>query len=244
MQTDKAWKRFGDVDPYYGVLTLPEYRAQRMTGEAREDFFRSGEQHVDRVFSVLREIDPGFVPGHSLDFGCGVGRLTIPLARRGGSVLGVDVSPGMLAEARKNAASCGLGNVRFAAAAEGRFDLVHSHIVLQHISPRRGLRITADLAARVNPGGMLVLQVPYHREASAVRKLATVVKRREPVINAMANMLGGRRPTYPTMTMYCYSVPALFGLLRQAGLDDLRVLLDTLGDGYASLTVYGRRPRT
>jgi SAM-dependent methyltransferase len=244
VQTDKAWKRFGDVDPYYGVLTEPEYSAQKMTDAAKDKFFRTGEACVSRVLAILREIDPAFSPRRSLDFGCGVGRLAIPLAKVSGSAVGVDVAPGMLAEARKNAAERGAGNISFAHAANGQFDLVHTHIVLQHIPPRRGLGIVADLAARVNPGGMLVLQVPYHRDASAVRKLATVIKRVDPVINTLANLLGGRRLSYPTMTMFCYDVPAIFTILRRSGLADLRVRLDAPDQGYVGLTLYGQRAQS
>lgn len=39
-----------------------------------------------------------------LDIGCGTGSVTITAARRGASVTGVDITPAMLAQARKNAA--------------------------------------------------------------------------------------------------------------------------------------------
>jgi len=102
---------------------------------------------------TLREINPGFSPTRTIDFGCGVGRLTLPLARDSASVPGVDVSPGMLSEAQKNSAERGVSNVRFALEVSGRFGLVHSFIVLQRIPPRRGLPIGRDPATPVEPGG-------------------------------------------------------------------------------------------
>jgi SAM-dependent methyltransferase len=43
-------------------------------------------------------------PGPTLDLGCGTGRITIPLARQGVSITGLDVMPAMLARARSKAA--------------------------------------------------------------------------------------------------------------------------------------------
>jgi len=75
----------------------------------------------------------------------------------------------------------------------GQFSLVHSYIVFQHIPPKRGLKVLTDLASRVERGGMIVLQLPYYRDSSALRKLATIVKRKDPLINTLAKP--GRPPT-------------------------------------------------
>jgi len=59
----------------------------------------------------LLDVDLRFVAEHCphsgrlLDLGCGTGRLLVPFARRGFSVLGVDLSAEMLAVAREKAAS-------------------------------------------------------------------------------------------------------------------------------------------
>ena len=63
--------------------------------------------------SALFRADEAFVlehcpPGRLVDLGCGTGRLLIPLARRGWWVLGVDLSPEMLAVARQRASEAGV----------------------------------------------------------------------------------------------------------------------------------------
>ena len=63
--------------------------------------------------SALFRADEAFVlehcpPGRLVDLGCGTGRLLIPLARRGWWVLGVDLSPEMLAVARDRAFESGV----------------------------------------------------------------------------------------------------------------------------------------
>ena len=51
-----------------------------------------------------------------LDLYCGIGNFTLPLARRAGSVQGVEGDAGLVARARANAARNGLDNARFALA--------------------------------------------------------------------------------------------------------------------------------
>lgn len=64
LKTDNAWKRFGNVDPYFGVVTHTKYHSWALTKEARGQFFRSGEEHVRELMRTLREIDPGFSCPH------------------------------------------------------------------------------------------------------------------------------------------------------------------------------------
>ena len=239
MNTDKTWKKYGEVDPYFGVITSDEYRSTVITDRGRDEFFRSGDRYVESLMAILRELNPEFSPRSAMDFGCGVGRLAIPLARECDStVLGVDVSPGMLSEARKNAANHGISNVEFTDEPSGRYDLVHSYIVLQHISPRRGLPIVRDLVSRVNPGGMIALQVPYH--LAAWRRMRSSVVRVDPITKRVNNLVHGRALNYPQLTMYCYSIPSLLEIFHEGGIDDIRLIPDSgSGPNYSSTIVYG-----
>lgn len=100
-----------------------------------------------------------------LDIGCGVGRWSRLLARRGARVTGIDLSPTMVREATRRAAAERLGSrcrflVRDSAhlALAERFDLILSVTVLQHILDRNALRAAVErLAAHLAAGGRLVL---------------------------------------------------------------------------------------
>jgi SAM-dependent methyltransferase len=102
-------------------------------------------------------------PTRVLDVGCGVGRWSRLLAGRGAEVLGVDLSPTMISEARRRAAADNLA-CRFAVADASRlqlgeqFDLVLGVTVLQHILDGALLQSAlAAMAAHLAPGGRLVL---------------------------------------------------------------------------------------
>jgi 2-polyprenyl-3-methyl-5-hydroxy-6-metoxy-1,4-benzoquinol methylase len=131
----------------------------------RDDFFQSGEAFITGVLEQVERLFGPIAPGRAMDFGCGVGRLALPLARRFRSATGVDISASMLAEAARNAARAGLGNLDWVLSderltrVEGPFDFINSYIVLQHIPPHAGMRLIARLLDLVAPGGARAAQL-------------------------------------------------------------------------------------
>lgn len=160
--TDRDWRIIGEQDPFFGVLTDPRYHRQNLTDQARADFFGSGETEITTLFDRIRAIFGDFNPKSALDFGCGVGRLTQPLAHRFGDVVGVDVSTGMLAEARKHNHTRAI----FLDQIPPRpFDWVVSFIVLQHVTPERGYALIGELLKAVAPHGGISLHIVFARTA-------------------------------------------------------------------------------
>jgi SAM-dependent methyltransferase len=109
------------------------------------------------------------MPRSILDFGCGVGRVLAPFAKIADEVVGLDVSPSMLQEARRNCDEHQLRNVRLLvsddnlSALTGEFDLIHSCIVFQHIPVERGRAIFSKLLRHLRPGGVGALQLTYSK---------------------------------------------------------------------------------
>jgi SAM-dependent methyltransferase len=170
MSTDIAWEEWGRRDPYFGVITDPKFRRFGITENVKRDFFASGEFHVRGVLSMIRKhIDPGFAPRTVLDFGCGVGRLLIPFAKIAEDVVGLDVSPSMLQEARRNCEEQQVHNVRLfesddaLSTLSGSFDLIHSCIVFQHIPVERGRALFSKLLQRLSVGGVGAIQLTYSK---------------------------------------------------------------------------------
>jgi SAM-dependent methyltransferase len=97
-----------------------------------------------------------------LDIGCGPGTITVDLAARvpDGQVTGIDAAQDVLATARQEADRRGQPNVRFEtgdvyhlAFADGTFDVVHAHQVLQHLSDP--VAALTEMRRVCRPGGLI-----------------------------------------------------------------------------------------
>jgi SAM-dependent methyltransferase len=89
MADSRQWQSFFDAH-------APAYMSNCFVGNTLRE--------VDFLIETLR-LAPG---ARILDIGCGTGRHSVELARRGYAMTGVDLSPGMLAEARKAARDAGV----------------------------------------------------------------------------------------------------------------------------------------
>jgi 2-polyprenyl-6-hydroxyphenyl methylase/3-demethylubiquinone-9 3-methyltransferase len=95
------------------------------------------------------------------DVGCGAGLLAEPLARLGAAVTGIDAAPENIAAARDHALGQGLEidyRVGGAEALDGRYDLVASLEVVEHVADPAAF--VGALAASVAEGGLLILSTP------------------------------------------------------------------------------------
>ena len=97
----------------------------------------------------------------ALDVGCGAGLMCEPLARLGAEVAGVDAASENIGVARAHSEGQGL-SIRYecadVAALSGQCDLVTSMEVVEHVSDPAAF--IAALAARLAPGGLMILSTP------------------------------------------------------------------------------------
>ncbi len=256
MSTDQEWERWGKFDPYYGVFSEPRFRMDKLTPEAKQEFFDSGERHLHHVLEVCRaQLDPTFTPRRALDFGCGTGRIVIPLAMVTDEVVGLDVSDSMLSEARKNCEERGLNNVRLLKSddqlsnLEGGFDLIHSFIVFQHIPVARGRRILANLLSHLNDGGSAAIQMTYskarYEKAWGVEPwMRRLVKRslRGPYRTLKRLLHGVLAQCDPEMQINAYSLNEVLFLLQRAGVHSFHAEYTDHG-GEFGIFIYFQRPR-
>ena len=117
-----------------------------------------------------------------LDMGCGTGRLTLPMARQAGSVTGMDLTAGMMAEASRKAQADGL-DVRFQQGdmaampfPDDSFDVVVCMLALMHVPPEDRGRVFAEVRRVLRPGGRLLIGVKnaVFERFSAADRFATV----------------------------------------------------------------------
>lgn len=250
MGTDRDWENWGRTDPYYGVLSDATFRRDAMTRQSKDAFFASGEEHVIALLETIRRrFLASFSPRQSLDFGCGVGRLLIPLAKRSASATGVDISTSMITEARHNCAEFGILNVDFIESddrlsrLQAKYDLVHSHIVFAHIHPSRGIPLIRRLAEAVNPGGFIAIQILYACNAPRLHRTLAKVRYRIPPLNAMRNLLRGRPASDPAMQLHVYELGSVLRSLHNLGFRESHLVLDSFEDDtFDSVVVIAQRP--
>lgn len=247
MRTDADWEHLARTDAYWSVITDDQFRQKNLDADARARFFASGEEAIDALFRTIRtHVDPQFAPRRALDFGCGVGRVLLPLAGRCREVVGVDVSETMLAEAESNCREFGIGNAALVksddalSAVRGPFDLVHSVIVLQHIPPSRGVGIFRRLVDLIGPGGVGALHVTY---AVPEPPPAPPPSSRWRVIGwALLSPLrrSAAAASEPEMQMNAYPIDTLLGVIHAAGARWLHAELSG-ADGHLGVHFYFRR---
>lgn len=158
----RNWDALGRRDPRWAVLTDPARTGGRWDEDA---FARTGAEDARRTMARLAQFGLPADRRRALDFGCGAGRVTLPLAKYFDEIVGVDIAPAMLdaARARDLEKRC-----RFVLNAEpdlslfgdATFDLVHSRLVLQHIPPQYARRYIAEFVRITRPGGAVLFQVP------------------------------------------------------------------------------------
>jgi SAM-dependent methyltransferase len=112
-----------------------------------------GHGEVDLVESLLAP------PSRVLDAGCGTGRTTIELARRGYAVTGIDLDPSMIAEARREAPGLDWVEADLASLVLDRESYDAALLagnVLVFVAPGTQAQVLASLTGHLRGGGLLV----------------------------------------------------------------------------------------
>jgi ubiquinone/menaquinone biosynthesis C-methylase UbiE len=138
--------------------TLADEYDERIPGNGVvDDMFTDSE--INFLLGKIRAED------EVLDMGCGTGRFTIPLAERVKAVSGLDLSPMMLATARKKLADQGLaadlreGDMAALPFADGSFDVVVSMLAMMHIPREDRQQVFREVARVLRPGGRFLVGV-------------------------------------------------------------------------------------
>ena len=242
--TDAHWKKWGEQDPYFGVLSHSDFRGASLDGSVRKAFFLTGENEITERLDFFGRHYGEIPRGTAVDFGCGVGRLMLPLGRRYEKVVGIDVSPAMIREAEKNCSEAGLSCVFCQSVSDlksNSVDLVHSSHVLQHIAAERGLAIISKLLDALVIGGVAALHITAFRRLSTIKEIVYRVKHGVPGAYYVLNLIQGKKITEPLMLMTSYPLYKVLDVYRQKGMDD--ILLQPVFDSSYGFVVTGRRVR-
>jgi SAM-dependent methyltransferase len=144
-ETGPTWAERAQLAPLAAVLDPADTRGAK-------------NRLIDRVHKLALARAVGNVRNAvALDFGCGTGRLSDWLVRRGASVVGVDVTPEMVAVARANVPHARFETIdgQSLPFADRSFDLIVCSYVLQYYVGRAD-SIASELARVLQNGGRLV----------------------------------------------------------------------------------------
>lgn len=242
--SDADWEALASHDPLWAVITDERYRSERLTPEAEADFWRSGEAYVRHIADLCSvHFGQTLAPRCALDFGCGVGRLLVPLARLSSQAVGLDVSATMLTHAEAACARAGLSNVSFLSRlpTPQPFDFLNSALVLQHIPVERGLAVLSQLLDGLAPGGLLALQVLYARSGnSALRRAGRWLYASIPAVRPLLARRGTATPRTPYIQMNPYPLGRVFALLDTHGIGRLHAVLSS-ENGFRSALIVGQK---
>lgn len=145
----------------------------------------------------------------ALDYGCGVGRVALPLAERCEHVYGVDLAPSVLEEAAASARDQGIENVDWLESEKigtlaGRYDLLVSFFVFQHIPTRQGEVLLRRLVDGLQEGG--------------VGYVHFILRPGNPLATLVRGGLGSGRGAFSFVKAYLYMVRCAYSLNRLAAL--------------------------
>ena len=160
-----VWEAHARHDPLWAILSSPDKKDH---GWETAEFFETGRQEIKELFNRMAQLHIAGGRDTALDFGCGVGRLSLSLAEYFKRVLGIDISPTMIELARKYnrypARVHYLLNQKdnLNILKSGTLDFIYTNIVLQHIPPDITLIYLAEFLRVLKTGGILVFQLPSH----------------------------------------------------------------------------------
>jgi len=240
--TDADWNEIAHWFPFYGVLAAERFHPDKMTPDDVEVFYEWGRADVERAVAPYERLTgEKFAPDRALDFGCGLGRMTLAMRKYAREVVGVDVAPRMLEVAREQAGARNVTNVEFRSTLPADpVDWVNSLIVLQHIPPRRGLLILEQLVALLNPGGWFSVQLTFFRDERHVAEITRDVADHRYDGETVDVLTSRDDAPIGSVSMYDYDLNRVFRTLYLAGIEEV-LAEHTDHAGYHGARLFGRK---
>ena len=215
----QQWERMKEDWNQRAVENARWYINTARLDQTEEEFHQTGLREIDIwILPELELLTQGRDPKtlQFLEIGCGIGRMTRPLAGIFGHVYGTDVSGEMIRQARERLAD--LPNVSFWETSGGdvgpipdqSIDIAYSIFVFQHVPSRAAIRATLlDAWRALRPGGLLRFQTNGVTADSFVQSEKNTwigVSFSEAEVRALAEELGAQLVSlYGAETMYCFS---------------------------------------
>jgi SAM-dependent methyltransferase len=163
-----SWEALGDAQPHYSVISSNEFMPDRVS-ENVDNFWSSGVTELNFVRHLMsRHHFTRSLEKVCTEFGCGIGRVSIPLSTIFKHIRAFDISRSHLAMARERAIACGVDRIEFVLIDRNILDslppsdFIYSRLVLQHNPPPLIELLLGSLLKSLKEGGMAIIQLPTY----------------------------------------------------------------------------------
>ncbi len=241
-----TWERWGEEDPLFAVLSDKD---KRHGGWEADDFMATGRASIAALLADLEGLGIVVPEGSVLDFGCGVGRLTMALSDHFDDVHGVDISAAMVDRAR--AVAEGAANPPtyhhnrqpdLALFDDDTFALVVTFLVLQHMPASDSLAYVREFVRVLAPGGVAVFQLP---EAHCRPTRLLDSRWLPPRVRNAGVRMKGRVLRRPYMEMHMVKRAVVAAAAERAGGELVEAAPDASGGDFCrSVRYIARKPGT
>lgn len=170
--TKNAWEKLGNEEPFWSVVTHDEYKKNNMKETDLTRFYNSGKNQCISIINTLKrneiiDFDEDVSKLEITEIGCGVGRITLNLAKYFSKVNAYDISFGNIKIAQrvvneKNVEFCLVKSIDEYTHMP-KADVVYSIIVLQHNCPAVIEYMLNAMFESVRENGVCIFQVPTYK---------------------------------------------------------------------------------
>ncbi|WP_203074100.1 class I SAM-dependent methyltransferase [Falsiroseomonas ponticola] len=214
-QARRIWTRLGQERPFFSIL--PERRfSPDFAARNAEAFQKTGRDEIEvlkRRLTAL-EIDPADHP-EAVEYGCGVGRVTVPLSVLFRKVTGFDISQPHIDLAQQAVRGAGRKGVSLSVVKDIRaldvpqHDFFYTRMVLHRNPPPLQAQILRRCLGRMRVGGIAVFQLLTHLEGYTYDTAAWLAAKpaEEPEVHVLRQDI-------------------VFGILKELGFQPLHVARD------------------
>lgn len=229
MKSNIEWKKWGEIDPLYGVATWKGKSKNSPQPWQNEEFYALGKSDWQDFKKIWEQY--GVKTGTCLEIGCGVGKITKQLSVDFDIVKAFDVSEGMINYAKKYILD---SNVEFLlsdgihlATPDDSIDAVFSAHVFQHFNDLEdALKNFHEIYRILGNKGSLMIHLPIYRwpnHRGIHLVISNFLKRIDDFKANFWRFLIRRGHWHFLMRVLFYEVDWLYNTLDQIGFEDIEI---------------------
>ena len=181
-----------------------------------------------------------------LDLGCGYGRVTIPLARAGYQIDGLDIAPSFIEKARRDSQAMGLsidfrvGDMRNLPYSEGTYGNIISMwgVFVELPTREQQLETVREMYRVLMKEGYAIVDMPIEKKQAAVK---TDGKGDEIFIDPATRLVTGKIAGVEIAPLYNHNEETLSGLMKDAQIKDFKVFVDQMGGKDRQFLMFWKR---